>query len=75
MVSCASGAIGLANTIRELGHEAHVRIWTDAPPERGLALRSGNGDIKHVENKYLWLQQKEKPGAEDGKDPWHRQSC
>ena len=26
MVRCASEAIGLANTIRELGHEAHVCV-------------------------------------------------
>ena len=38
MVHCASEAIGLANTIRELGHEAQVRIWTDAAAARGLAL-------------------------------------
>ena len=60
MVRCASEAIGLANTIRELGHKAQVRIWTDAAAARGLALRSGSGAIKHVETKYFWLQQKEK---------------
>ena len=59
-VRCASEAIGLANTIRELGHEAQVRIWTDAAAARGLALRSGSGAIKHMETKYFWLQQKEK---------------
>ena len=30
-----SEAVGLANTIRELGHEAHVRIWTDAARRAG----------------------------------------
>ena len=50
----------LVNTIRELGHEAQVRIWTDAAAAHGLALRSGNGAIKHVETKYFGLQQKEK---------------
>ena len=60
MVRCASEAKGLAHTIRELGHEAHVRIWTDAAAARGLALRSGNGTTKHMETNYFWLQQKEK---------------
>ena len=59
IVRCASEAI-VANTIRELGHEAQVRIWTDAAAARGLALRSGSGAIKHMETKYFWLQQKEK---------------
>ena len=60
MVRCASEAIGLANTIRELGHEAHVRIWTDAAAARGPALRIGSGAIKHMETKCFWLKQKEK---------------
>ena len=60
MVRCASEAIGLINTLRELGHEAHVRIWTDAAAARGLAFRSGSGPIKHMETRYFWLQQKEK---------------
>ena len=60
MVRCASEAIGLANTKREQGHEAQVRIWPDAAAARGLALRSGSGAIKHMETKCFWLQQKEK---------------
>ena len=48
MVRCASGAIGLANTIRELGHEAQLRIWTDAAAARGLVLRSGSVAIKYT---------------------------
>ena len=51
MVRCASEAIGLADTVRELGHKAHVRIWTDAAAARRLALRSGNRAIKHMETK------------------------
>ena len=60
MVRCASEVIGLANTIREFGHEAHVRIWTDAAAALGLVFRSGSGAIKHMETKNYWLQQKEK---------------
>ena len=60
MVRCASEAIGLASTIRELGRKAPIRIWTDAAAALGLALRSGSGTIKHKETKYFWLQQKEK---------------
>ena len=60
MVRCASEAIGLANTVRELGHEAHVRIWTDAAAARGLTFRSGSGTMKHMETRYFGLQQREK---------------
>ena len=60
MVRCANEAILISqHDIRELGHEAQVRIWTDAAAARGLALRSENGAIKHMK-KYFGLQQKEK---------------
>ena len=38
----------MTNTVRELGHKAHVRIWTDAAAARGQALRSGSGAIKRL---------------------------
>ena len=61
MLRCATEAIGLANTTRELGHEAHVRVWTDRCSSTiELALRSGSDAIKHMETKYFWLHQKEK---------------
>ena len=49
MVRCASEAIGLANTMRELGHEAHVRIWTDAAAARGAGSPQREGAIKHMD--------------------------
>ena len=75
MVRCASEAIALANTVRELGHEGHVRIWTDAAAARGPALRSGSGAIKHMETKYfLVAADREEPGPQDREGPWHFQS-
>ena len=57
----------LANTVRELGHEAHVRISTDAAAAPGLALRNGSASC-------LAAAETEKPGAQDRADPWHSQS-
>ena len=59
MVRLVSESIRLANTIRELEHETHVRIWTDAAGARGLAHSSGSSAIKHMETKYFWLQNQE----------------
>ena len=75
MVRFASEAIGLVSTVRELGHEAHVRIWTDAAAAHGLARRSGSGAIRHMETKVLLAEAKrEEPGAQDRDDPWYSQS-
>ena len=46
--------------VRQLGHEVHVRIWTDAAASRGLAYHSGSGAIKHMGTTYCRLQQKDK---------------
>ena len=55
MVRCASEANGLANTVRALGHEAHLQIWTDAAAARGLALRSGSLQMPCAANKSSFL--------------------
>ena len=66
MVRCASEAIGLSNTIRELGHRAQIRVWTDAAAARRPALRSGSGSFKHMETKYfLAAAEGEEPDAQD----------
>ena len=49
MVRCVREVLGLAYTIREVGHKAQVRVCTDAAAARDLALRSWSGAIKHIE--------------------------
>ena len=67
MVRCASEAIGLAYTVRELGHETHVRIWRGAAAARGVALRSGSGAIKHMETSTLCCSRKKNQELRIGK--------
>ena len=59
-VRCASEALGMAKTIRELRHKGQVRVWTDAAAAHGLALGGRSGAAGHNDTKYLWLRQKKK---------------
>ena len=60
LVRCACEAIGLASLLRELGMILTIDLWTDATVARSIATRvgQGGGRIKHMDTKYLWLQQK-----------------
>ena len=52
LVRCASESIGMQETLRELGHVTAIRSWTDAAAARGLAMRAGAGQIKHMQARY-----------------------
>ena len=58
VVRCASRTIGLAITARELGHEAHVRIWTDAAD-----TRVGSPHQTHVDKVLVAAAEREEPVA------------
>ena len=75
MVRCASEAIGLVNTLRELGHEAHVRIWTGAAAARwaGFPQRERPHQT-HGDKVLLAAAEGEEPGAQDRQHPWRDQS-
>ncbi len=62
LVRCVGGAIGLRKTPKEMQSKYSIRLWTDASATRGLALRIGDGQIKHVQAKYYWLQECIKAG-------------
>ena len=62
LVSCASEAIGLRETLKDLQLSYSIRLWTDASAARGLALRTGAGQIKHMQATCCWLQECIKAG-------------
>ncbi len=48
LVRCAGEAIGLRHTLKVMQLVYIIRLWTDASVARGLALRTGGGQIKHM---------------------------
>ena len=57
LVRCADEAIDLDETLKEMQSNHCIRRWA-----RGLALRTGGGQIKHMQAKYYWLQECIKAG-------------
>ena len=57
MVGGAAEALGFQALAADLGWKMGVRVWTDSKAGKGMASRRGLGKTRHVEVKYLWLQQ------------------
>ena len=55
-VEATQRGIGLQTIMAELGIECSVEVWMDASAAKSFASRRGLGNMRHVETKYLWLQ-------------------
>ena len=57
VVRGASEGLGLQALADDLGVTRAVRIWTDSAAAKGMVSRTGAGRQRHLEVKYLWVQQ------------------
>ena len=57
-VNAAARGIHLRNLLRGLGTETKIRVWGDNTASQAMARRQGVGRIRHLEAKYLWIQEK-----------------
>ena len=48
--------------IADLGVITQVRVWTDTNAAKAIASRRGLGKTRHVELRYVWLQEMTKSG-------------
>ena len=62
LVTGAAEGLGIRSLAEDLGWLMAVRIWTDSSGAKGAAARRGLGKLRHVELKYLWVQQAAKEG-------------
>ena len=61
VTGCAEG-LGMQSIARDLGWESEVRVWTDSSAARSVGNRRGLGKLRHVELKWLWVQDAVKEG-------------
>ena len=47
----------MQSLLRDLGWEVEVGVWTDSSTAKGVAARRGLGKLRHVELRYLWVQE------------------
>ena len=57
MIKGAAEALGLQALARDLGWNMRIRLWTDSSSAKSAASRRGLGKTRHIEVKYLWLQE------------------
>ena len=57
VVRGAAEGLGAQSLLADLGMQAEVNIWTDSNGARAIAGRRGLGKTRHVELKYLWVQE------------------
>ena len=46
----------------DLGYELSLRVWVDSTAARAVASRTGLGKVRHLEARYLWVQEAFKGG-------------
>lgn len=62
LVKAAAEALGVQALACDLGWEFKVRIWIDSSAAKSMASRIGLGRVRHLEVRYLWIQETVKKG-------------
>ena len=62
VVTGAAKGLGMQSMVADLGVTAQVRVWTDSNAAKAIASRRGLDKTRHVELRYLWLQEMTKSG-------------
>ena len=62
IVEGASRGLGMKSLAADLGCDVGITLFSDASAGRSLAFRKGLGKVRHIETKYLWVQDLIKEG-------------
>ena len=56
IIEGASRSLGVQALMDDLGFECKVRMKSDSSAGRAISLRKGTGKLRHLQVKYLWIQ-------------------
>ena len=56
IVRGAASGIQLREAFTQLGFTVQLRVLSDSSAARAMTARTGSGRVKHVEARYLWVQ-------------------
>ena len=59
----AAELLAIRSMMRDLGWETDLRLFVDASVAEAMANRQGIGKVRHLEVRYLWLQDTAKDGT------------
>jgi hypothetical protein len=57
LARAAAEGLGIQALMRDLGWDAIVRVWVDSSAAKSIASRVGLGKVRHLEVKFLWIQE------------------
>ena len=57
LVTGSAEGLGLKSLMEDLGWDVGVKVWTDSSTAQSVASRRGLGKLRHVELRYLWVQE------------------
>ena len=57
LVKAAAEGLGVKAVMEDMGWNMKVRIWIDSTAAKSVASRIGLGRVRHMEIKYLWIQE------------------
>ena len=57
LVRAASESLGMQSLMRDMGWDAKIRLLVDSSAAKSIASRTGLGKPRHLEIKFLWLQE------------------
>jgi len=56
IVEGASRGLGIKSLVADMGSKVQIVMYSDASAGRSLAFRNGLGKVRHIETKFLWVQ-------------------
>jgi hypothetical protein len=56
LARAAAEGLGVQAFLNDLGWDASVRVWVDSSAAKSISSRVGLGKIRHLEVKFLWIQ-------------------
>ena len=62
LTKAAAEGLGVQSLAFDLGWNMKVRIWVDSTAAKAIASRTGLGRVRHLEVRYLWVQDALKDG-------------
>jgi len=56
IIEGASRALGVQSLMDDMGYECKIKMRSDSSAGRAISLRKGTGKVRHLQVKYLWIQ-------------------
>ena len=57
VVRAAAEGLGIKAIMEDMGYEVEVRVHVDSSSAKSMASRTGLGKVRHMEVKFLWVQE------------------